>query len=162
MASKYHTNVQKGIMEFGKKHGRFKEIYGSSEPVLINHPKGKFRPLVYYPDVQFVTKHGKRIIFEILDSELAKEDFIIANVTLACLSANTSRIVFIVPTERDQDKVERIATTIITNLARLIPKSKFRKDVRYAYVLKEEAESPEAVKNALDKMEFKLKEKLLF
>ena len=162
MTTKYHTNVQKGIIEFGKSFRRFKEIYGSNKPILINHPKGKFRPLVWYPDVQFVTKQGKRIVFEILDSELKKEDLIIADVILACLSTDTSKIIFIVPTERDQDKVQRIATTIITNLASLISKSKFKKEATYAYILKKEAESPEAVKSVLSKMELKLLKRLSF
>ncbi len=149
-------------MEFGKEFKRFKEIYGDNEPILINHPKGKFAPLVYYPDAQFVTKHGKRIVFEILDSELRNENLIIADVILACLSTNTSRIIFIVPTERDQDKVQRIAITIIANLASLGTKSKFRKEVRFAFILKKESESPETVKKALSDMEFKLLKKLLF
>lgn len=162
MTSKYHNNVQMGILEFGKEFKRFKKIYGGDEPVLINHPRGRFAPLVYHPDAQFVTKHDKRIVFEILDSELKNENLIIADVILACLSADTSRIVFIVPTEKDQDKVQRIATTIIANLASLGPKSKFSKEVRFAYLLRKESESPEAVKNALSNMEFKLLRRLLF
>lgn len=149
-------------MEFGKSFRRFKEICGDNKPILINHPKGKFRPLVWYPDVQFVTKQGKRIVFEILDSELRNENLIIADVILACLSVETSRIIFIVPTEQDQDKVQRIATTVVTNLVSLISKSEFKKEVRYAYIPKKEAESPQAVKNALNGMEFRLLRRLLF
>lgn len=166
MPSKYHVNVQKGIIAFGKdklQSKRFREVYGSSEPIFVNHPKGKFRPLVYYPDAQFVTKRGKRIIFEILDSEASKEDLIIADITLACLSPSISRIIFIAPTQKDQDRVERVATTIATNLANLaFPKSRFKKEIRYAYILREEAKSPETVRLLFYTMKFKLLKRLMF
>jgi hypothetical protein len=165
MPSKYHINVQKGIIAFGKdklQSKRFREVFGSNEPIFVNHPRGKFRPLVY-PDAQFVTKRGKRIIFEILDSEASKEDLIVADVTYACLSPSISRIVFIAPTEKDQDRVERVATTIVTNLAHLaFPKSKFKKEIRYAFILKEEAKSPEAVRALFYVMQFKHLKKLMF
>jgi len=162
MTSKYHINVQKGIVEFGKEFKRFKEIYGENRPILINHPRGRFAPIRFFPDAQFVTKQGKRYLFEIMDSQLKNENLIIADVLLACLSANISKIVFIVPTEQAQGKVQRVAATIVANLESLgIPKKKLPKEVRFAFILKEEAKSPEAVRDVLRNMEFKLLKKLL-
>jgi hypothetical protein len=166
MPSKYHTNVQEGIIAFGKDKPqckRFREVYGSNEAILINHPKGKFRPLVHYPDAQFVTNRGKRIVFEILDSQALKEDLIIADITFACLSPSIARIVFIAPTEKDQDRVKRVVTTIVANLLRFAsPKSRFKKEIRYAFILREEARTPEAVRLLLYTMQFKLLKRLMF
>jgi len=147
--SQYHSNIEKGIIAFGKKRKRFSKIFGSNIPIHINHPTKKMYPIIYRPDIQFVTKVGKRHIFEILDSELRDSNLIIADIVLACLSPNTSDVIFIVPKEKDQDKVSDLYQTITDNL---IIKGISKKDLpkfNVFYILRSEAKTPESVTEIL-------------
>lgn len=106
-------------------------------------------PILYRPDVIFVTKVGKRHIFEVLDSELTDANLIIANILQACLSLNTSMVIFIVKKEKDQDKVMNLAQTITDNL---ISKGISKRDlprVNVFYILTSEAKSSETVTEIL-------------
>jgi hypothetical protein len=148
----YHRNVEQGILAFGKKYKRFDKIHGSNVPIHINHPTKRTRPILYRPDAHFVTKFGRRFIFEIIDSELKDENLIIADILLACLSPNTSKVIFIVPREEDQDKVMDLILTIVGNLAiKGIPKKELPKVVATLYILENEASSPEMVTEVLVK-----------
>ena len=51
-----------------------------------------------------------------MDSELKKENLIIADILLSCLCPNVSNVVFIVPRIEDQDKVMDLVVTITDNL----------------------------------------------
>ena len=147
--SQYHSNIEKGILAFGKKHKRFDKVYGSNIPIHINHPTKKMYPILYHPDVHFVTKVGKRHIFEVLDSELRDANLIIADILQACLSPNTSEVIFIVPKEKDQDKVMDLAQTITDNLiSRGISKKELPR-VNVFYILRSEAKTPESVTEIL-------------
>ena len=149
MPSAYHANVEKGILAFGKKYKKFEKIYRSNVPIHINHPTKPTRPILYRPDVHFLTKLGKRYIFEILDSELKNENLIIADILLACLCPNASYVIFIVPTQEDQDKVMDLAFTVTDNLlSKGIPKKELPKGAVY-YILRREAKTPETVKGIL-------------
>jgi len=150
MVSMYHRNVQEGIIEFGRQYRRFEKIQGGKTPIHICHPTKKF-VILYHPDVQFITKYGKRYIFEILDSELKDQNLIIANIIQACLSPNTSKVFFIVPREKDQDKVKDMAVTIVAKLQDLgAQKKEIPRTVAVFYILKNEAENPESVKRVLE------------
>lgn len=106
-------------------------------------------PILYYPDVIFITKFGKRHIFEILDSELEDANLIIANILQACLSPNTSEVVFTVPKQKDEDRVLDLAQTIVDNLiSKGISKKELPK-VHVFYILTSEAKSSKTVKEIL-------------
>jgi len=137
-------------LAFGRKYKRFDKVNGSNVPIHINHPTKRMRPILYHPDAHFVTKFGKRFIFEILDSELKDENLIIANILLACLSPNTLKVIFIVPREEDQDKVTDLVFTIVGNFSmKGIPKKELPKVVATLYILESEASTPENVTEVL-------------
>jgi len=151
MPSDYHSNVEKGIIEFGKKYKIYKNIYvGSNRPIPINHPTQKKVPIQYRPDVYFVTKWGGLIIFEILDSEMKDENLLIADILLACLSQNVKKIFFITPTMEDSEKVQDLALTIISNLeSKGASKKELPKVFANLFILKDEAQTPDSVKKML-------------
>lgn len=150
MVSIYHKNVEEGIMAFGKKYKRFQRICGSNVPIPINHPTKRMRPILYRPDVHFITKFGKKYIFEILDSELKDENLIIADIILACLSPNTSKVILIVPTEKDQDKVLDLILPLIANLTdKGVPKKELPKVVATSFITKSEAKTAQSVTEVL-------------
>ena len=150
MVSAYHRNVEGGILAFGRKYKRFAEINGSNVPIHINHPTKRMLPILYHPDAHFVTKFGKRYIFEILDSELKNENLIIADILLACLSPNTSKVIFIVPKDEDQIKVYDLIFPIMDNLVNNgVPKRKLPRVVATLYILRSEAKTSESVTEIL-------------
>jgi hypothetical protein len=146
MISKYHQNIQKGIILFGK----HKKVKIKGGPIPLIHPAKKIFPILYRPDVVFVSKLNKLHIFEILDSELKNENLIIADIILSFLSPNVSTIYFIVPSEKDQDKVLNLATIIAARLSELgIPRKK--KTMRVFYITKTEARSPRCIEKLMKK-----------
>jgi len=147
--SKYHSNVEKGIRAFGEKHSKRFKVCDSATPIHINHPTKKMYPILYRPDVIFVTKLGKRHIFEVLDSELKDANLIVADILQACLSPNTSEVIFIVKKQKDQDRVLDLAQTIVDNLiSKGVSKRELPKGSVF-YILPSEAESPEIVTEIL-------------
>jgi len=152
MLSTYHTNVVQGILAFGKKYKKFKKIYTSNIPIHINHPTKRMFPILYRPDVHFVTKLGKRYIFEVLDSELKDENLVIADILLACLCPNVSYVAFIVPKEKDQDKVMDLVLTVVDNLvAKGFQNDELPTVIGAFYILRSEAMSAESVTGFLVK-----------
>jgi len=150
LVSTYHKNVGAGIVGFGKLYKRFAKIHGSNVPIHIFHPHKRFCVL-YRPDVQFITKHGRRYIFEILDSELKDQNLIIADVIQACLAPNTSKVFFIVPREEAQDKVRDIVVTIVAKLRDLgVAMKEIPGTVAVFYILEREARTPESVMKVLE------------
>jgi len=148
--SEYHRNVEKGIRAFGEKRPkRFQKVCDSATPIHINHPRKKMYPILYYPDVIFVTKLGKRHIFEVLDSELKDANLIIADIVQSCLSPNTSEVIFIVKKEKDEDKVLDLAQTITDNLITKGISKKELPRVHVYYILTSEAKSSETVTEIL-------------
>lgn len=151
MPSDYHNNVEQGIIEFGKNYKTFKRICtGGSNPIPINHPTQKKVPILYRPDVYFVTKSGGLFIFEILDSEMKDENLIIADILLASLAQNAKKIFLITPTIKDDEKVQDLALTIIDNLTlKGASKKELPRVMANLYILREEAQTPNDVKKML-------------
>lgn len=147
--SQYHSNVENGILAFGKKYKRFDKVFDSNTPVHINHPTKKMYPILYHPDIQLITKVGKRWIFEVLDSELGDANLIIADILQACLSPNTSQVIFVVKKEKDQDRVLDLAQTITDNLMSKGISEKELPRVSVFYILNREAKTPESVTEIL-------------
>jgi hypothetical protein len=148
--SKYHSNVEKGIRAFGEKYPkRFKQVYDSATPIHINHPRKKMYPILYLPDVIFITKIGKRIIFEVLDSELQNINLMISDIIQSSLSPNTSEVIFIVPKQEDEDKVLDLTQTIRDNLISKGANNKELPRIHVYYILAREAKSSETVTEIL-------------
>ena len=108
------------------------------------------RPILYHPDAHFLTKFGKRYIFEILESELGNENLIMTNILLACLSPNTSKVIFIVPKPEDQGKVLDLILTITDNfVSKGIHNEELPSVIATLYILRSEANTPESVAEVL-------------
>jgi hypothetical protein len=150
LVSKYHHNVEKGILAFGDRYKKFEKICGSNVPIHINHPIKRIVPILYHPDAHFVTKIGKLYIFEILDSELQDENLIIADIILSMLCPNVSNVVFIVPRDEDQEKVWNLIVTIVDNLVgKGFHNKELPNNILTYYITKNEAKSPEIVAEIL-------------
>jgi hypothetical protein len=158
LVSKYHKNVQKGIILFGKQCSKFRKISG--KPIPIIHPTKRKMPILYRPDVHFITRFNKIYVFEILDSELKDENLIISDIIQAFLTLNISKVFFIVPTEADQDKVLNLTIVIAARLGELgIPKKNFP-IVTVFYILKNEAKTPETVETLI-RRNYKMRNKII-
>lgn len=100
MATKYHNIVEKGLVDLGNRNiaqRRIKKVYrGNEKPLSIVDPRSK-RVVNYKPDVYFILKNNKKLIFEVLDSEQEKQDIIIADVIRSFLIENVDGLFFIHP-----------------------------------------------------------------
>ena len=113
MVTKYHHNVQSALLQFGSNQKTVNKcLKGDSKPISIVEPKSKY-VVNYQPDTYYLLKNRKKIIFEILESELKKQDIIIADVIRSCLVENVSLIIFIHPSKRKSDEA-RILEALYT------------------------------------------------
>lgn len=120
MASRYHKTIEDALVRFGESSSKFKVFRGNSHPLPIVDPRSKL-VINYKPDVYYVRRiTNRRIIFEILETELKKQDIIVADVIRSCLVGNVERICFIFPSNRTDDiaRVEEALYTIVRGLSR--------------------------------------------
>ena len=100
MATDYHRKIQNCLVMLGaewRSQRRVKKVYrGSERPLSIVDPRSKL-VVNYQPDVYFVLRNNRKLIFEILDSEAAKQDLIIADVIRSFLVDNVDGLFFIHP-----------------------------------------------------------------
>jgi len=120
MVTRYHRTVERGIILLGKdlKNARkVKKIYrGNERPLSIVDPKTKF-VLNYKPDVYFILRNNKKLIFEILDSEEKKQDIIIADIIRSFLIENVEALIFIYPgSVRDENTILEALKTVYKGL----------------------------------------------
>lgn len=148
--NRYHRVVQDGIVLHGQR-GRFREVLRDNRPIHINHPTTK-RQILYRPDAIFVTKLGKKFVFEVLDDQLHDDNLIIANIIQSYISENVARILFVVPTESDQDKVRDLALTIYSRLVDMGISKRSLKSIGVMYILRSEAKTKERVAALVSKM----------
>jgi len=97
MVTKYHRTIEEGIVLFGKQWNKVKgnNIFrGNKNPLSIIDPKSK-SVVNYQPDVYFILRNNKKLIFEVLESEVKKQDMIIADVICSFLVENVQGIIFI-------------------------------------------------------------------
>lgn len=83
----YHKLVKKTIYEVAKSSKSHKHVY-KEKKIPIPHPTMSIAPLFYLPEVYIVTKHGKKYIFEILDSQIKDYNLVIADIIQAYLVEN--------------------------------------------------------------------------
>jgi hypothetical protein len=148
--NRYHRVVQDGIVLHGQ-HRRYPKVFRDNRPIHINHPTTK-RQILYRPDAIFETKFGKKILFEVLDDQLHDDNLIIADIIQAYVSENVSRIVFVVPTEADQDKVRDLALTIYSRLVDMGISKRTLRSIGVMYILRSEASTKERVAELVSEM----------
>ena len=157
MVTIYHRTVEKGIILLGKDLkdvGKVKKIFkGSKRPLSIVDSKTKL-VLNYKPDVYFILKNNKKLIFEILDSEEKKQDIIIADVIRSFLVENVEALIFIYPgSERDESTIIEALKTVYKGLIDkgVQPEDLPNSGKTGAYsVTRAEAQTPETVKSKLE------------
>jgi len=69
---------------------------GNEHPLSIVDPRSK-RVVNYQPDVYFILRNNRKLIFEVIDSEGEKQDIIIADVIRSFLIENVDGLFFIHP-----------------------------------------------------------------
>lgn len=156
MATEYHKKIESSLIMLGnewKNRRRIKKVYrGNEHPLSIVDPRSK-RVVNYQPDVYFILRNNKKLVFEVLDSEGEKQDIIIADVIRSFLVENVDGLFFIYPGP------ESVETTILEALI-TIYKGLVRKGVEEselpnpkktgAYlVTRKEANNTQEIKNKL-------------
>ncbi len=103
MVTKYHQSLEEGIVAFGKTLKIVKKVCrGCQSPLSITEAASK-KVINYKPDVYFILKNRYKLLFQVLESELKKQDTLIADVIRACLVENCKGIIFIHPSENKED-----------------------------------------------------------
>jgi hypothetical protein len=111
MVTKYHRDIDAALVEVGKSSKFVKKVFrGNENPIPIADFSTK-KVVNYKPDVYFLLKNRFKLIFQVLESEIKKQDTLIADVVRACLVENCIGLIFIHPSEDEKDK-ERILESL--------------------------------------------------
>ncbi|NWF78024.1 MAG: hypothetical protein HXY36_05475 [Chloroflexi bacterium] len=122
MATDHHRKIENCLVTLGaewKSQRRIRKVYrGSEHPLSIVDPRSK-RVVNYQPDVYFILRNNRKLIFEILDSEAEKQDIIIADVIRSFLVENVDGLFFIHPgPETVETRIFEALITIYKGLVR--------------------------------------------
>jgi hypothetical protein len=113
MTTEYHKKIEESLIVLGsewKEKKKIRDFYrGSKRAISLVSPHPKC-VLNYKPDVYFILKNNKKLIFEVLASEGSKQDIIVADVIRSFLAENVDALIFIHPDP------ETIGTTILEAL----------------------------------------------
>jgi len=154
MVTDYHRQIEHGLITLGDewiKLRKIKKVYrGSQHPLSIVDPKSKY-VMNYQPDVYYILRNNRKLIIEILDSEIAKQDAIAADVICSYLVENVDGLIFIYPEPPSNREI--ILEALVTIYKGLISKSVIeselpRKNGAYL-VTKREASQSNRLKNKL-------------
>ena len=120
MVTDYHKQIENVLIALGtewKNARKIKKVcQGNEHPLSIVDPRSK-RVVNYQPDVYFVLRNNRKLVFEVLDSESEKQDAIIADVICSFLVENVDGLIFIHPgPERVEDTVNEALVTIYKGL----------------------------------------------
>lgn len=100
MVTKYHNQIDSALFRMGCDWSRKRRIKisrrGNEHPLSIVDPRSK-RVVNYQPDVYFILRNNRKLIFEVIDSEGEKQDIIIADVIRSFLVENVDGLFFIHP-----------------------------------------------------------------
>lgn len=98
MVTNYHSHVTKSIIFTGQELIKLRKIRkvfrGEEKPLSIVEYHSK-HVINYKPDVYFLLRNNKKMIFEVLDSEEEKQDIIIADIIRSFLVENVEAIIFV-------------------------------------------------------------------
>lgn len=122
MATAYHKQVENALRTLGyewKEQGKVRQVYrGCGTPLSIVDPRSK-KVVNYQPDVYYLLRNNKKLIFEVLDTELHKQDAIIADVICSFLVELVDGLIFLHPgSKSDELLIIEAFTTIYRSLIR--------------------------------------------
>src|SRR3989344_5531820 len=120
MVTRYHRAIEDAVVQFGQGCPDVKKAKRGSEVALPIVDSDSKKVINYKPDAYFICKNRYKIIIQVLESELKKQDTIIADVTRACLVENCRGIIFIHPSSKkeDEDRVMEALLTVVRGLSR--------------------------------------------
>lgn len=100
MVTDCHRQIETAFTTLGEEwedSGKIKRVYrGNKRPLSIVDPRSKL-VMNYQPDVYYILKNNRKLIFEVLDTELEKQDAIAADVICSFLVENVDGLFFIYP-----------------------------------------------------------------
>lgn len=158
MVTDYHRQTENALTTQGnewKTLGKIKKVCrGSEHPLSIVDPRSK-HVMNYQPDVYYVLRNNKKLVFEVLDTELEKQDAIVADVICSFLVENVDGLFFLYPGPASGETT--ILEALVTVYRGLVRKGvveselpNFKKTGAYL-VTKKEAGSLVRMKNKLTK-----------
>lgn len=155
----YHRTVKQHIKRYGDGYNNkyIESCLGSENPLHILHPQAKRKkilPVQYEPDVYFLDKHKRLIVFEVLESEAKHPSEVIADMIQSILQLSIKFLIFIIPID-DEKAVNRFFEMwiIITDtLVRFGMDRRRLPKLAVYYILPHEAKSRTKIKNILKKL----------
>lgn len=108
---RYHRWVKDTIYKIAKESGKYNKVL-KERKVPLTHPTQPTAPIMYLPEIVLITKHGKKYIFEILDSQGTEANLIIADIIQSYLIENISKVFFIAKNKEEYDLTDRLSTII--------------------------------------------------
>ena len=134
----YHKRIKEAIFKIASKSNKHKKVF-KERKIPIPHPKSSVAPIMYLPEVYIVTKHGKKYIFEILDSQSKDYNLIIADIIQSYLVENVSAVFFITKDNKDYELATRLADILGAKLEENGYNKKDLPDVTLYQISKEDA-----------------------
>ena len=91
MVTDYHRQIERVLITLGDEWvelRKIKKVYrGNQHPLSIVDSRSKYI-MNYQPDVYYILRNNRKLIVEILDTEIAKQDAIAADVICSFLVEN--------------------------------------------------------------------------
>jgi hypothetical protein len=158
MVTGYHKQIEDALITLGEKWVGLRKIKkvcrGSQYPLSIVDPRSKY-VMNYQPDVYYVLRNNRKLIFEVLDTEIEKQDAIVADVICSFLVENVDGLFFIYPEPASHKEI--ILEALVTVYKGLVRKGvvgselpNFKKTGAYL-VTRKEASRPSKLKEKLIK-----------
>jgi hypothetical protein len=129
MVTSFHKSIEDAIIEFGKNSKFVKKVFrGNEDPFSITESLSK-KVINYKPDVHFLLKRRRgKLLFQVLRSELKKQEILIADVIRACLVENCDGIIFVYKKSDDKDEFKDDENRILEALS--IVRGLYKKGIR--------------------------------
>jgi hypothetical protein len=158
MVTDYHKQIEFALTTLGdewENSRKIKKVYrGNKHPLSVVDTRSKL-VMNYQPDVYYILKNNRKLIFEVLDTELEKQDAIVADVICSFLVENVDGLFFIYPGPTSYESV--ILAALKTVYAGLVSKGMAeselpnRKKIGVYLVTRKEAASSSKVEGKLTK-----------
>ena len=156
MVTEYHRQIENALITLGEEWKGLRKIKkvcsGGRHPLSIVDPRSK-HVMNYQPDIYYILKNNRKLVFEVLDTEIEKQDAIVADVICSFLVENVDGLFFIYPEPSFHEKT--ILEALVTVYRGLVHKGvaeselpNFQKTGAYL-VTRKEASKPLRLKNKL-------------
>ena len=111
MAEKfYHRILKKELKYIAENSGKYKSV-GIEQKQPIAHPNLEY-VIHYKPEAVFITKIGKKHVFEVLDDQLNDYNLIVADIVQCFFLENVAKVIFISKNEEGAKLTEKLSRII--------------------------------------------------